>query len=295
MELIINEKPLSPVETSRLGELEAVIRENLKAWYAVGMALVEIREQKLYRNDEGRTWEAYCAEVLDMSKNYADRNIAAAKVIENLVPIVTKDDKPVDWQLLPANEAQARELARLAPEEQKQVWGSLVERVKTEEQPKVTAKAVKNAVAALKKQTIHEGIDEAKKKVKAASKVDPDRKSLDFSEALDGLLEVIEGEHRFGWKTTSRKVVYDTLVQLAVAVGDCGKPTVRDKKIGYHANNTEKLLAAGFAVFSAPSTRNVIEQLEPDGTWLMYGEYDSKELRDEAYEDLLLDGQNLQG
>lgn len=41
------EKPLSPVEQSRLGELEAIIRENLKAWYAVGMAMIEIREAPL--------------------------------------------------------------------------------------------------------------------------------------------------------------------------------------------------------------------------------------------------------
>ncbi len=292
MELIVNEKPLSPVEASRLGELEIVIRENLKAWYAVGIAMIEIREQKLYRNDEGRTWEAYCAEVLDMSKNYADRNIAAAKVIENLVPIGTKNDGSVDWELLPANEAQARELSRLEPDEQKQVWGSLVERAKADEQPKITAKAVKNAVSSLKKQAVKEGIDGAKKTIKSASKVDPDRKSEDFTGAWEALMEVIETEHRFGWKTTSRQVVFNTLTRLATVVGECGEQSIRDKKIAFKANNTEKLLAAGFSIFRFRS--NMIEQVERDGTWAVYGEYDSVDQCVEAYEDLMLDGKNIQ-
>ncbi len=294
MELIVNEKPLSPVETNRLGELEGIIRENLKAWYAVGMAMIEIRENKLYRNDDGRTWEAYCAEVLDMSKNYADRNIAAAKVIENLVPIGTKNDGSVDWELLPANEAQARELARLAPEEQKEVWGGLIEKAKTEEKPKITAKAVKNAVSTLKKKEINDGINDAKEKGKTASKVDPNRESEEFTESWEALMEVIEAEHRFGWKNTSREVIFNTLVKLAAVVGDCGEPNIRDKKIAFKSNNVEKLLAAGFCIFRKAKAPEFIEQLDADGTWLVYGEYGNEGQRDEVYDDLMLDEKNIQ-
>jgi hypothetical protein len=54
---IVNEKPLTPAEQGRLSELEGVIRENFLAYVAVGSALLEIREKRLYRNSDGRTWE----------------------------------------------------------------------------------------------------------------------------------------------------------------------------------------------------------------------------------------------
>ena len=293
MELIVNEKPLSPVEASRLGELESVIRENLKAWYAVGLAMIEIRENRLYRNDEGRTWEGYCFEMFDISPRHADRQIKAAQVVDNLRPIGLKNDGSVDWELLPANEAQARELSILPPDAQKQVWTALVEQVQADEQPKITAKAVKNAVSSLKKQTVKDGIAGAKKTIKAASKVDPNRESDEFTGAWEALMEVVETEHRFGWKNTSRQVVFNTLTHLAAVVGECGDQTIRDKKIAFKANNTEKLLAAGFSIFRA-RPNNVIEQLEQDGTWVVYGEYDNQEQWTEAYEDLMLDGKNIQ-
>ncbi|MGD9949883.1 MAG: hypothetical protein AB7U29_15590 [Desulfobulbus sp.] len=154
MELIIEEKPLTPAEHTRLTALESIIRENFLAYVAVGNALLEIRESRLYRNDTSRTWEGYCRELWDMSFQYADRLISASKVIENLTPIGVKEDGSIDWELLPANESQARELARLEPEEQKQVWGQLIETKRAltaEKQPlKVTAKTVKNAVKTFK-------------------------------------------------------------------------------------------------------------------------------------------------
>ena len=48
--------------------------------------------------------DAYCRERWDMGRNYANRQIAAAQVIENLVPIGT---------ILPATESQARPLTKL--------------------------------------------------------------------------------------------------------------------------------------------------------------------------------------
>lgn len=293
MELIVNEKPLSSVEASRLGELESIIRENLKAWYAVGLAMIEIREKRLYRNEEGRTWEGYCFEMFDISPRHADRQIKAAQVVDNLRPIGLKNDGSVDWELLPANEAQARELSILPPEEQKQVWTALVEQVKAEEQPKITAKAVKNAVSTLKKKEISEGINDAKKKGKTASKIDPNRESEAFTSAWEALMEVIESEHRFGWKNTSREVVFNTLVKLAAVVGDCGEPNIRDKKIAFKSNNVEKLLAAGFCIFRKAKAPEFIEQLDADGTWLVYGEYGNEGQRDEVYDDLMLDEKNI--
>lgn len=298
MELIIEEKPLSPVEQSRLGELEAIVRENLKAWYAVGTAMIEIRESRLYRNDAGRTWEGYCREMFDMSHQHADRQISAAKVIENLTPIGVKEDGTVDWELLPANEAQARELSRLAPEEQVQVWGGLVDSKRLVEATnvpvKLTAKAVKNAVKAMKGEQISRTIKKAGDEVKNAVKPDKNKQSAEFAQAWEILLEQIEEERRFEWKNTPRPVVFSALATLAKAVGECGEQTMREKKITFRANNVEKLLAAGFGIFRRQVAVAVIEKMENPGEWVTYGEYDSMEIAEESFRDLMLEANNIQ-
>ena len=302
MEMIVEEKPLSRVEQSRLGELEGIIRENLKAWYAVGMAMIEIRENRLYRNSDGRTWEGYCREIFDMSHQHADRQIAAAKVIENLTPIGVKEDGSVDWELLPANEAQARELARLEPPEQQQVWQQLIEEKREEEaveRPKITAKAVKKAVKALKGDTkppaqnrIVDGLKNALAKRRGE---EPRKQSEAFTRTWEALVEQVEEEQRAGWKETSREVVFDHLVELAEMVGDCGKQTMIDKKITAHfrRQNLEKLIAAGWAVLRSAGEL-AIEQLHEDGTWLVYGEYETQRQRDAALDDALLESNSIQ-
>lgn len=301
MEMMIEEKPLSPVEQSRLGELEAIIRENLKAWYAVGMAMIEIRENRLYRNSDGRTWEGYCREIFDMSHQHADRQIAAARVIENLTPIGVKEDGSVDWELLPANEAQARELARLEPTEQQQVWQQLIEekREAAEERPKITAKAVKFAVKALKGVTPPPNqqkiVDGLKKALANRRGEEPRKQSEAFTRTWEALVEQVEAEQRFGWKNTSREVVFDHLVELAEMVGDCGKQTMIDKKITAHfrRQNLEKLIAAGWSVLRSAGDL-AIEQLHEDGTWLVYGEYETQRQRDAAFDDALLESNSIQ-
>lgn len=298
--MIVEEKPLSPVEQSRLGELEGIIRENLKAWYAVGMAMIEIRENRLYRNSDGRTWEGYCREIFDMSHQHADRQIAAAKVIENLTPIGVKEDGSVDWELLPANEAQARELARLEPPEQQQVWQQLIEEKREKEavdRQKITAKAVKKAVKALKGDTpppaqnkIVDGLKNALAKRRGE---EPRKQSEAFTRTWEALVEQVEEEQRAGWKETSREVVFDHLVELAEMVGSGGKKTVRDKKITFHRQNLEKLVAAGWSVLRS-GDGPIIEQLHEDGTWLVYGEYETEGQRDDALEDALLESNSIQ-
>lgn len=302
MELVLNEKPLTPAEQNRLGELETIIRDNLKAWYAVGMAMIEIRESRLYRNDEGRTWEGYCREIFDMSHQHADRQIAAAKVIENLTPIGVNEDGQVNWELLPANEAQARELARLQPDEQQQVWQQLISEKRAEKAyymekgpVKVTAKAVRNAVKALKgdqlSQTAKRIKDELAQDLSARKKADPSRESEDFQRAWAELVEQIEEEQRLGWKNTAREVVFNALVRLAEAVG--GKQTVRDRAITFRRKNLEKLVAAGWSVLRKGGEL-AIEQLHNDGSWLLYGEYETEAQRDDAYADALLESNSIQ-
>ncbi len=80
---------------SRLEELEGVINRNLQSFYEVGRALMEIRDNELYKLKNGGgygTFEAYCQDTWNFSRSHAYRFIDSVKVIENLSPT---GDKPV--------------------------------------------------------------------------------------------------------------------------------------------------------------------------------------------------------
>ena len=296
MEVLVQERPLSPVEKTRLYELEGIIRENFIAYVAVGSALLEIRENRLYRNDDGRTWEGYCRELWDMSHQRADQLIAAKVVTENLTTIVVKDDGSPDWDLLPANEAQARELARLAPEEQRQVWQQLIETKQSTENTapaKITAKAVKSAVAGMKGEQLSSAIQKAAGDIKDKSGTEKKRQSEAFERVWEAFMDQIEEERRFGWKHTSRKEVFRVLISLAQAVGECGEQALRDKKVVMQSHNAEKLMATGWSILRIGVDKTRIEQMEAGGIWLVRGEYADAEQCEAAFQDLLLEQGNL--
>jgi len=68
---------------------------------------MEIRDNRLYRSDYA-TFEEYCRERWGWNRAHAYRQIDAAKVARTLSPIGD----------IPKNEAQARELVDLTPEQQ---------------------------------------------------------------------------------------------------------------------------------------------------------------------------------
>jgi hypothetical protein len=130
MEAVVVLNPeLTPSERSRLSELEGIVSRNLKTFYSVGLALMEIRDNCLHRETHD-TFDAYCRDRWDIGRNYANRKIAAAKVVDNLGATVS---------ILPANEYQVRPLTRLSPEKQREVWQEAVE---TAPNAKITARLV---------------------------------------------------------------------------------------------------------------------------------------------------------
>jgi hypothetical protein len=76
-----NEKIFEPnltlLETRRLIDLELVIERNLKAFYEVGAALMQIRDDQLYR-EKYETFEGYCQDKWQFSRSYAYRLIASS-------------------------------------------------------------------------------------------------------------------------------------------------------------------------------------------------------------------------
>ena len=86
---------------------EAVISKNLRAFWEVGNALVEIKKSGLYR--VYNSFEEYCRERWGMGRNYANKLIASTVLLENLGTIVPK----------PETEGQTRALSSLPAEEQR--------------------------------------------------------------------------------------------------------------------------------------------------------------------------------
>lgn len=93
---------LTEPEQERLTELEQTVRAGLKTFVEVGTALLEIRDQRLYRAGYG-SFEEYCKQELNFSRQRGHQLIQAAEVstmvdvgserqARELVPLV--DDPP---------------------------------------------------------------------------------------------------------------------------------------------------------------------------------------------------------
>jgi len=104
--------PLDADERRSLKRCERVIARGAKAFIAVGLALSEIKERRLYR-EEFPTFEAYCQARLNCSRSLGYRLIThAAMVIEMGV-------SPIGDKL--GTESQARELAWVPREVREEV------------------------------------------------------------------------------------------------------------------------------------------------------------------------------
>lgn len=127
---------LSLNETQQLASLETVIETGLQTFVEVGQALMQIRSGRLYRDQHG-TFEEYCRERWGFKRAHAYRMIEAAEVVSNLETLKGE---------LPANEAQARPLAALPVEWQRQAWQKAVE---TAPGGRVTAEHVQRVVESI--------------------------------------------------------------------------------------------------------------------------------------------------
>lgn len=108
---------LTVEEQQDFRRLEGIVEGGLETFLKVGRALREIRDRKLYRADYD-TFHAYCRERWGFGRHYAYRQIRASSTVELLSNVAS-------WQRqerLPRNEAQARPLGPLDPEDQVESW-----------------------------------------------------------------------------------------------------------------------------------------------------------------------------
>ena len=121
---------MTPAESRHLKALERRISAGLQTFREVGAALLEIRDQRLYR-DTHSSFEAYCTERWGMNRTRAYQLIDSARVVQTL-------GEPEGL----VNEAQARELAPLNPEDAQKVWTEVEHRASETGKP-VTAPLIR--------------------------------------------------------------------------------------------------------------------------------------------------------
>lgn len=127
---------LDKYEKTTLEGCEQVIEEGKRTFVEVGNALMKIRDGKLYRADFD-TFEEYCQKRWGWKKSQAYRMMDSAAVVANL------KTSPIGE--LPATESQARPLAKLEPEQQREAWQRAQDRAQAEKRA-VTAADVTEAV-----------------------------------------------------------------------------------------------------------------------------------------------------
>lgn len=118
---------LSYDEMQRRQHLERKIE---RGFYEAGKALAEIREKRLYR-DRWQNWDNYVADRFGWKRNYANKQIAAAEVVDSLIQVyevqgTNGTEKAVST--LPTNERQVRPLTSLDSSDRATVWKIAVDK-----------------------------------------------------------------------------------------------------------------------------------------------------------------------
>ena len=181
---------LTVIERNNLVELEETIQKHLSAFYEVGFALMQIRDNRLYRETYA-TFEEYCREKWHFSKTHANRLISSAEVADNLTPM----------GVIPQSERSIRPLSPLPPQEQREVYQ---EAVRTAPEGKVTAKHVGEIIEQRKPRLANY----------PASKI-----SARFNEAFLKFAEEIKRENLNGWKETGRAEARNMIENLLSMIG----------------------------------------------------------------------------
>ncbi|MCE9556756.1 MAG: hypothetical protein K8T91_25695 [Planctomycetes bacterium] len=110
--------PLAPPEAAELTRLENIVHSGLSSFVAVGNALAQINEQRLYRETHD-TFEIYLRDRWQIGRAHGYRLIAAAETVEVLSP---RGDIP-PW----ITETHLRPLLQFDPGDRAKVWGDVID------------------------------------------------------------------------------------------------------------------------------------------------------------------------
>lgn len=120
---------LTPEEKHRLDLLEGKIKSGIRTFKMVGDALLEIKEEQLYR-EHYTDFGQYCDEHWGLSRSHAERLVLASRVIKVLSPL----------GVVPKSERSMRPLFDLEDDDKKRVWKAVLK--KTHNPKKITGALV---------------------------------------------------------------------------------------------------------------------------------------------------------
>lgn len=141
--------PIAPLTVEEESDRLHLERKVERAFYQAGMALMELRDRRLYRSTHA-TFEDYCRDRFDYVRRRSYQLIDAAKIYNNLSE---KCEQIV--HILPTREGQVRPMSQLNAEEQVIAWSTavqeaggkvpsgrivknVVQRIKDKERPPIT-------------------------------------------------------------------------------------------------------------------------------------------------------------
>ena len=183
----------------RLNELIPIINEHVNSFYKVGKSLKEILDDRLYREHSDR-FEDFCKDVLNISRSYAYRKIAAAQVLDNLQ--LPNGD-------IQSNEAQLRHLVSLSANDQILAW-RYANDIAAGENRKLTASDIRMAVQIVLGK--NSSIDKIKKSENKLANIDAVSSKL--KKAYENFFKAIKDDMNNNWETTSKKLVLSYLKAL---------------------------------------------------------------------------------
>lgn len=129
-------------EMQRRQHLERKIE---RGFYEAGKALAEIREKRLYR-DRWQNWGDYIADRFGWKRDYANKQIAAAQVVDGLIQSYETNTNSIlsgtTTGTLPTAETQVRPLVPLSQEHRATVWKEAVDKSNGKVPTESTVKAV---------------------------------------------------------------------------------------------------------------------------------------------------------
>jgi hypothetical protein len=158
--------PIAPLTVEDKSDRLHLERKVERAFYQAGMALMELRDRKLYRSTHA-TFEDYCRDRFDYTRRRPYQLIEAALIYDNLIEKCAKMSvgdasshgayPTTLGYILPTKEGQIQPLSQLEREEQPEAWITAVEeaggkvppgrivkevvqRIKDKERPPITLK-----------------------------------------------------------------------------------------------------------------------------------------------------------
>lgn len=228
------EKPLSEREETLLAELEAVIDTHVKGYVSVGLALKEIRDQRLYRINYP-IFEDYLFLEWDMTKKHGYRLIEAAEVYTNLKGFIEETllnpkvshgtllgDEEVTHgllfegpdvskqlaNLLPKNERQARPLTEYSPEKQREIWLLVLDKASAPGS-KITATFIIQVILEMERKEITKRINKNKDRTNKEQALPPLVKTTYMA-----LLQVVQNQNDEDWQAVGKPTMISLLEDL---------------------------------------------------------------------------------